>query len=96
MNKYSVDKLPRDVRIEIAHKHKKLRKQKGLSQIDLAERSGVSLGSLKRFETKGQVSLESLLKLVFVLGRLSDFESILKPDQNLTHIEKLFDSKKKS
>ncbi len=96
MNKYSVDKLPRDVRIEIADKHKKLRKQKGLSQIDLAERSGVSLGSLKRFETKGQVSLESLLKLVFVLGRLSDFESVLKPDKNLKHIEKLFDSKKKS
>ncbi len=96
MNKYSVDKLPRDVRIEIADKHKKLRKQKGLSQIDLAERSGVSLGSLKRFETKGKVSLESLLKLVFVLGRLSDFESVLKPDKNLKHIEKLFDSKKKS
>jgi len=96
MNKYSVDKLPGDVRIEIADKHKKLRKQKGLSQIDLAERSGVSLGSLKRFETKGQVSLESLLKLVFVLGRLSDFESVLKPDENLKHIERLFDSKKNS
>ena len=96
MNRYSVNKLPRDVRIEIAHKHKKLRKQRGLSQTELAERSGVSLGSLKRFETEGQVSLESLLKLVFVIGRLSDFESILKPDENLTHIEKLFDSKKKS
>ena len=78
------------------HKHKKLRKQKGLSQNELAERSGVSLGSLKRFETKGQVSLESLLKLVFVLGRLSDFESVLKPDKDLKHIEKLFDSKKKN
>lgn len=96
MNKYSIDKLPKDVRIEIAQKHKKLRKQKGLSQNDLAERSGVSLGSLKRFETKGQVSLESLLKLVFILGRLSDFENVLKPDKNLQHIEKLFDSKKKS
>ncbi len=96
MNRYSVNKLPRDVRIEIAHKHKKLRKQRGLSQTELAERSGVSLGSLKRFETEGQVSLESLLKLVFVIGRLSDFESVLKPDENLTHIEKLFDSKKKS
>ena len=96
MNKYSVDKLPRDVRIEIAYKHKKLRKQRGLSQVELAERSGVSLGSLKRFETKGQVSLESLLKLVFVLGRLADFESVLEPDKNLRHIEKFFDSKKKS
>lgn len=96
MNKYSVEKLPKDVRLEIAEKHKKLRKQKGLSQIELAERSGVSLGSLKRFETKGQVSLESLLKLVFVLGRLSDFETVLKPGDNLKHIKQLFDAKTKS
>ena len=96
MNKYSIDKLPGDVRLELARKHKNLRKQKGLSQNELAERSGVSLGSLKRFETKGLVSLESLLKLVFVLGRLSDFERVLEPDKNLKHIEKLFDSKKKS
>lgn len=96
MNKYSVDKLPREVRLEIADKHKKLRKQKGLSQNELAERSGVSLGSLKRFESKGQVSLESLLKLVNVLGRLSDFETVLKPEEDLRHIEKLFDSKKSS
>ncbi len=93
MNKYSIEKLPRDIRFELAEKHKKLRKQKGLSQSELAERSGVSLGSLKRFETKGQVSLESLLKLVFVLGRLADFETVLKPNENLRHIEKLFDSK---
>ena len=96
MNKYSIDKLPGDVRLDLAHKHKKLRKQKGLSQSDLAERSGVSLGSLKRFETKGQVSLESLLKLVFILGRLSDFENVLKPNQDLKHVEELFDSKKKA
>ncbi|VAW13172.1 hypothetical protein MNBD_BACTEROID03-2525 [hydrothermal vent metagenome] len=93
MNKYNIEKLPRDIRFELAKKHKKLRKQKGLSQSELAERSGVSLGSLKRFETKGQVSLESLLKLVFVLGRLADFETVLKPEENLKHIEKLFDSK---
>jgi transcriptional regulator with XRE-family HTH domain len=96
MNKYSIKKLPRDIRLELADKHKKLRKQQGLSQSELAERSGVSLGSLKRFETKGQVSLESFLKLAFVLGRLSDFESVLNPEQNLQHIEKLFSSKKKN
>lgn len=94
MNKYSVDKVPKDVRMELAQKLKELRKQKGLTQMDLAARSGVSLGSLKRFETTGQVSLDSLLKLVFILGRLSDFEQLLKPDGDLSHIEKLFDSKK--
>jgi transcriptional regulator with XRE-family HTH domain len=96
MNKYSIEKLPRDVRLELADKHRKLRKQQGLSQSALAERSGVSLGSLKRFETKGQVSLASFLKLAFVLGRLSDFENVLKPEPNLQHIEKLFGYKKKN
>lgn len=96
MNKYSIEKHPKDVRLEIAGKHRKLRKQRGLSQTELAERSGVSLGSLKRFETKGKVSLESLLKLVFILGRLSDFDTVLKPVDNLEHIEKLFDTQTKS
>lgn len=67
MNKYSIEKTPRDVRFDMAEKHKKLGKQKGFSQVELAERSGVSLGSLKRFENKRQISLESLLKLVCVL-----------------------------
>ena len=96
MNKYSLEKIPRDVRFDMAIKHKKLRKQKGFSQADLAERSGVSLVRLKRFETKGQISLESLLKLVNILGRLSDFENVLQPKKNRKHIEKLFDAKKKS
>lgn len=96
MNKYSVDKLPKDIRLEIAQRHKELRKQKGLTQMDLAERSGVSLGSLKRFEAQGKISLESLLKLASILGRLSDFDSVLKPDGDLKHIAKLFNSKKKS
>ncbi len=96
MNKYSIEKLPKNVRLDLADKHRKIRKEKGLTQTELAERSGVSLGSLKRFETQGKVSLESLLKLVFVLGRLSDFEMVLKPTENLKHIEKLFDTQTKS
>ncbi len=52
MNKYSVEKLPRDVRIELAHKHKKVRKQRGLSQVELAERSGVSSRQLKTFRNQ--------------------------------------------
>jgi hypothetical protein len=49
----------------------------------LAKRSGVSLGSLKRFETTGQISLESLLLLADVLNRLDDFDAVLKPIENL-------------
>ena len=81
---------------DIALRHKVLRKQAGFSQSELAQRSGVSLGSLKRFERTGQISLESLLKLTDVLNRLSDFEAILQPIENIDAIEKLFGPKTRS
>jgi len=52
------------------------RKALGYTQTELSERSGVSLGSLKRFERSGQISLESLLKLALVLECLGDFGAV--------------------
>jgi hypothetical protein len=51
-----------------------LRKQIGLTQAELAKRSGVSFGSIKRFELTGQISLESLLKSAQIFNRMSDFD----------------------
>lgn len=79
-----------DLMQELAEKHRVLRKQAGWSQQELARRSGVSLGSLKRFENTGQISLISLLQLAELLGRLEDFELILKPIENFEAIEKMF------
>jgi len=91
--KFGLNKKPVDVLQEIAQRHKVLRKQWGYSQSELARRSGVSLGSLKRFETTGQISLESLLLLADVLNRLNDFDAIFRPIENLEAIEKLFSDK---
>lgn len=88
--KFSIEKLPSDLLLEIAEKHKRLRKHAGYSQRELAERSGVSLGSIKRFEQTGLISLESLLQLAAVLDRLTDFETIFNPPQDLSRIERLF------
>lgn len=96
MINFSTNKKPYDFLREIALRHQALRKQAGFSQSELAKRSGVSLGSLKRFESTGQISLESLLKLTDVLNRLNDFEAILQPLENLDAIEKLFSPKTKS
>lgn len=93
MNKYSVNKTPLSIQKEIALNHKVLRKKAKLSQAELAERSGVSLGSIKRFETKGEISLVFLLKLVHVLGRLNDFDKLLAHDDTMDNIEKLFSNK---
>lgn len=39
----------------------------------------MSLGSIKRFERTGQISLESLLKLALVLNSLDSFNSVFAP-----------------
>ena len=62
--------------IELKTKFKAKRKALKLTQQDLSTRADVSLGSLKRFETSGQISLESLLKLALVLECLGDFEGV--------------------
>ena len=70
-------KTPKDIRLDIAAKAKERRLALNISQKELAERSGVSLGSVKRFETSGLISLSSLLELALVLGRLPDFDALL-------------------
>jgi transcriptional regulator with XRE-family HTH domain len=90
MNRYSITKQPSEVLKNTALKLRKIRKGVNYTQVELAERSGVSLGSLKRFETTGHISMESFLKLLHVLNRLEEFDSILKQETDLKAIEKLF------
>ncbi|MHA8051491.1 helix-turn-helix domain-containing protein [Aquirufa sp. ROCK-SH2] len=90
MRSFSIEKTFKDVLLETAGKVKSLRKQAHYTQKEFAERSGVSLGSLKRFENTGQISFESLLRLVNVLHRLEDFDRLLKVDQDIQRLEKLF------
>lgn len=56
-----------EIDIEIANRMVQLRKRKKISQRELAVRSGVSLGSVKRFEQTGEISLRSFTKLAIAL-----------------------------
>jgi transcriptional regulator with XRE-family HTH domain len=94
--KFGTHKKPHDFLMDLALRHKALRKQNALSQQQLALRSGVSLGSIKRFEATGQISLESLLKLAYVLNRLADFDLLLVPNDQHQAIEHLFSDKTRS
>lgn len=69
-------KTPNEARQEIAARAKERRLALNISQMELAERSGVSLGSIKRFESSGLVSLSSLLEIALVLGSLGDFDGL--------------------
>lgn len=93
MGKYSINKLPSDILASTAQKVSVLRKKLGWTQQELAYRSGVSYGSIKRFERSGQISFESLLKIVESLGRLSEFEKLLISN-NDERLRKLFTSDK--
>lgn len=51
------------------------------TQEGLAERSGVPLPTLRKFEQKGIISLEGFLKLQMVLGGLEDIIEATRPTQ---------------
>lgn len=69
---------PNSITQHLKENFKAKRLSMNLTQEGLSARSGVSLGSLKRFETTGQISLESLLKIAFILDSLDDFLDIAK------------------
>ena len=89
-NLFLLNKTPLSTLIDMAKKVRALRKQMGYSQAELALRSGVSLGSIKRFERSGQISLESLVKMAHLLDRLNDFDVVFQSKEIDKEIENLF------
>ena len=65
-----------EINNDIAKKIVRLRKRKKITQKQLATRSGVSLGSLKRFEQSGEISLQSLTKIAIALDVENELEDL--------------------
>lgn len=82
-------KTPAETAKELAQRVKSTRLLNNWTRATLAERAGVSPASLKRFEQTGKASLELVLKLAHVLGRLDEFDKLLQPPpaQSLTELE---------
>ena len=72
-------KTPREIRRDLAARAQARRLLLNMSQQELAERSGVSLGSVKRFEATGEISLKSLLSIALVLNELEAFAELFSP-----------------
>lgn len=60
----------------IVERVKLRRKELKLTQKGLAKKSGVSYASIRRFESTGEISFASLLKIANALNALSDFNSL--------------------
>lgn len=68
---------PKEVEQQIAHNAKQLRLSQNMSRNTLSEHSGVSLGSIQRFEQQGKISLENLLKIAHALSALPEFHNLM-------------------
>ena len=67
---------PNDIAKELVEKIKQHRKKLKISQTQLAAKSGVSLGSIKRFESKYEISLNSFIKILIALNLEQDLENL--------------------
>ncbi|MDG2520447.1 helix-turn-helix transcriptional regulator [Caulobacter segnis] len=83
---------------KLAANVKSLRLALGLTQAGLSARSGVPLGTLRKFEQTGHASSEALMKLLIAVGaaqavieateprpaRFSSIDEVLEPDPRPT------------
>ena len=74
--------------MELAKRVKNIRKRRSISQQELAARSGVSYGSVKRFETTGQISLLALTKIAMALDVADELRGIFTqvPYRNIQEV----------
>lgn len=73
---------------KLAGRVRLIRRRRGISQQKLAEISGVSYGSIKRFETTGQISLLSLTRLALALDMADELRNLFTqvPYRNIEEV----------
>ena len=67
---------PEDIAMQVAENFRKRRIEKNITRQRMAELSGVPLSTLARFEQKGLIAFESLIKLAMTLGYTSEIKDL--------------------
>lgn len=80
----TAEKLDKNLALRV----RKIRKRRKISQQKLADLSGVSYGSIKRFETSGQISLLALTKIAMALDMADELRNIFSqvPYRNIQEV----------
>lgn len=86
-------KTPEEIIKNISKRLRERRRKMKLSQERLSVKSGVSLGSVKRFEATGEVSLKSLTKIAIALGVEEELTDIFSK-RTVESIEEIIDGYK--
>ncbi len=86
---------PSEVFLKIAGSAREKRLSLNLSQQSLSKSSGVSHAVIKKFESTGKISLESLLKIAMALGCLNEFTDLFKTNNpnTFTSLNELINKK---
>lgn len=79
MNVYTI-LSPQEVAVDLAKRVRQRRLGRNLTQAGLAARSGVSFGTLKKFELSGSISLVSFIRLLVALDEEAGLERLLDPN----------------
>ena len=77
---------PHEKQLKIAESVRQIRKANKISQERLSILSGVSFGTIRRFEKEGEISLASFVKILFALG-LNDRLDLLFEGKTYKSIE---------
>ena len=75
MNKL-IWETPEETILDLANRVKRIRKRRKISQEELSIKSDVSFGSIKRFESTGQISLISLVKITYALDLVDEIKNL--------------------
>jgi len=65
-----------EINKELSKRVRNIRKRRKISQEELSQKSGVSYGSIKRFENTGMISLLSLTRIAMALGCAEEIKKI--------------------
>lgn len=67
---------PDEIAMEMANDFRRRRIEKNLTRDDVAEKSGVAVSNIVRFEQKGLISLKNLIGLAMALEYTSEIKNV--------------------
>ena len=65
-----------DISMDIANDFRRRRIEKNLTREQVADRAGVAVSNIIRFEQKGMISLKNLIELAIAMGYVSEIKKL--------------------
>ena len=69
-------KTPQEMAVDAATRFKEMRKAKKITIKDLSRNSGVPYSTIRRFESNGEISFLSLVKIVSTIGEDEEISNL--------------------